>query len=110
MIFSDSPSQKALERMMTHDQQRGTSEILRREQSSCNHRLRYLRQSARRNGEAEWKTKDQADRNENGARPLFQQVRAHGASDLRRMRNALSQMHMGSQRKEKDRMAVHQPP
>jgi len=26
------------------------------------------------------------------------------------MRNTLSQMHMGSQREEKDRMAVHQPP
>ena len=35
--------------------------------------------------------------------------RTNRASDLRRMRNAISQMHLGSQRQEKGCMALHQP-
>lgn len=92
-----------------HDQQRRAAEILCREQSSRNHRLRLLRQSAGGNGKTERKAEGQAGRHENRARPLLQQVCAHRASDLRRMRNAISQMHLGSQRQEESGMAVHQP-
>lgn len=51
----------------------------------------------------------QAGRHENRTRPILQQIRTNRASDLRRMRNAISQMHLGSQRQEKGCMALHQP-
>lgn len=92
-----------------HDQQRRATEILRREQSSRNHRLRNLRQSAGGNGKTVRKAKGQAGRHENRTRPILQQIRTNRASDLRRMRNAISQMHLGSQRQEKGCMALHQP-
>lgn len=39
-----------------------------------------------------------------------QKLQPYRASDLRRMRNAISQMHLGSQWQEESGMAVHQSP
>ena len=62
------------------------------------------------NGKTRWKAEGQAGRHEDRARSVFQQIRTYRASDLRRMRNAISQMHLGSQWQEESGMAVHQSP
>ena len=62
-----------------------------------NHRLWHLRQSAGRNGKTRWKAESQAGRHKNRARPILQQIRSNRASDMRRMWNAIPQMHLGCQ-------------